>query len=171
MVPHLELEKIAKTLDQFQFPKKITIEVTAECNLECAMCHQSSMRRPKGAMPFELWRKCADEIAQVSPETECWFSGSGEPLLEPQRLCQMISYGKSVGLQALYLNTNGMLLTPEVADLVLDSGVDLVVFGVDGYTPATYSAIRVGGIRDELYANIGGSQGPRLGPRNPSAVH
>jgi len=122
-------------------------------------------------MPFELWRKCADEIAQVSPETECWFSGSGEPLLEPQRLCQMISYGKSVGLQALYLNTNGMLLTPEVADLVLDSGVDLVVFGVDGYTPATYSAIRVGGIRDELYANIGGSQGPRLGPRNPSAVH
>ena len=66
-LPHLELVKIARTLDQFQFPKKITIEVTAECNLECAMCHQSSMRRPKGAMPFDLWRKCADEIAQVSP--------------------------------------------------------------------------------------------------------
>ncbi len=155
-MPNFELEKIAKTLDQFQFPKKITIEVTAECNLECAMCHYSSMRRPKGVMPFELWRRCADEIAQVSPETECWFSGSGEPLLQPELLSQMISYGKSVGLKAQYLNTNGMLLTPEVADLVLDSGVDLVVFGVDGYTPVTYSAIRVGGIRDELYSNIEG---------------
>ncbi len=118
------------------------------------MCHQPRMSRPKGVMPFELWQKCADEIARVSPETECWFSGSGEPLLESQLLCHMISYGESVGLQALNLNTNGMLLTPEVADLVLNSGVDVVVVGVDGFTRSTYEAIRVGGKRDELYTNI-----------------
>jgi hypothetical protein len=32
--------------------------------------------------------------------------------------------------------------------------VDLVVFGVDGFTGATYEKIRVGGDRDVLYANI-----------------
>ena len=154
VLARVSLEQIAATLGQFEFPKKITIEVCSECNLECAMCHYPTMSRPKGVMPMELWKKCADEIARVSPETECWFSGSGEPLLEPQLLCSMISYGKSVGLQAQNLNTNGMLMTPEVADLVLDTGVDLVVFGVDGFSSSTYKVIRVGGERDVLYANI-----------------
>lgn len=151
---HPELEKIARTLGQFRFPKKITIEVTAECNLDCVMCHQPTMLRAKGVMPFELWRKCADEIVAESSETECWFSGSGEPLLQPDLLCEMISYGKSVGLKSLNLNTNGMLMSAELANRILETDLDVVVFGVDGYSSSTYEKIRVGGDREELYENI-----------------
>jgi len=105
-------------------------------------------------MPFELWRKCADEIADESPGTECWFSFCGEPLLEPDRLCRILTYGKSVGLGSLNVNTNGMLLTPELSERILDTGVDVVVFGVDGFTRSTYEKIRRGGDKDVLYANI-----------------
>jgi MoaA/NifB/PqqE/SkfB family radical SAM enzyme len=105
-------------------------------------------------MPFELWKKCADEIAAEAPNVECWFSGSGEPLLQPELLLRMISYGKSVGLGALHLNTNGMLLGPELAERILSSGLDVLVFGVDGVTKATYESIRVGGDWDQLFGNI-----------------
>jgi hypothetical protein len=121
------------------------------------------MLRPKGTMSLELWRKCADEIAQVSPATECWFSGSGEPLVETNLACQMISHGKSAGLRSLHLNTNGTLLTTQVARRILDSGVDVIVIGVDGFSKATYEGIRVGGCRDELFSNIEGLLGEALG--------
>lgn len=104
-------------------------------------------------MPFELWQKCADQIAAISPETQCWFSFCGEPLLEPELLLKMLAYGKAVGLRSLNLNTNGLLLTPALAGPILDSGVDLVVFGIDGFSRETYEKVRIRGKRDRVYAN------------------
>lgn len=156
-----ELAKLALTLREIPFPKKFAVEITATCNLACSMCHYPGMKRPKGRIPFELWKGCADEIAAVSPNTECWFSFIGEPLLEPELLIRVLTYGKSVGLRSLNLNTNGMLLTPKLADQVLDSGVDLVVFGVDGFSRETYERIRLGGSRDVVYENIENFLGAR----------
>ena len=99
-----ELVQIAQTLRETPFPKKLAVEITADCNLRCSMCHHPSMKRPKGRIPFALWKKCADEAAAVSPDTECWFSFIGEPLLEPELLFRVIAYGKSVGLRKLYVN-------------------------------------------------------------------
>ncbi|MBI3667467.1 MAG: radical SAM protein [Acidobacteria bacterium] len=149
-----QLATIARTLSEISFPKKFAVEICADCNLTCAMCHQPTMKRPKGKMPFELWKKCADQIAATSPSTECWFSFCGEPLLEPDLLLRILAYGKSVGLRSLNLNTNGVLLSPELAGPILDSGVNLVVFGIDGFSRDTYERIRVGGSRDRLYANV-----------------
>lgn len=149
-----ELRQISATLQQFPFPTKFAAEICSRCNLHCAHCHQPTMKRPHGVMSFDLWRKCADEIASRAPETECWFSFCGEPLLEHELLCEMFAYGKSVGLRHIHLNTNGIPLTPDIAEPILDSGVDLVVFGVDGYTKETYESIRLGGDRDLLFGNI-----------------
>jgi uncharacterized radical SAM superfamily Fe-S cluster-containing enzyme len=105
-------------------------------------------------MPFELWRKCADEVAARSPTTQVWFSFCGEPLLEPERLFEYLAYGRSVGLQALCMNTNGMLLTPELAGRVLDAGLSQLVFGIDGFSAETYAKFRCGGDRDTVFANV-----------------
>jgi radical SAM protein with 4Fe4S-binding SPASM domain len=105
-------------------------------------------------MPFELWKKCADQVAQVAPETQCWFSFCGEPLLEPELLLRMLAYGQVVGLRSLNINTNGMLLVPALAERILDSGADLIVFGVDGFSQATYEKLRCRARRDTVYANI-----------------
>jgi pyruvate-formate lyase-activating enzyme len=148
-----ELGQIAATLERFVFPKKFAVELCAECNLACSMCHHPHMRRPKGVMPFELWRKCADEIAAKAPHTECWFSFCGEPLLEPELLARCLRYGRSVGLTSLNINTNGMLLRPELDDLILESGAHLIVFGIDGYTKQSFEKYRVKADRDVVYAN------------------
>ena len=60
---------------------------------------------------------------RIAPETECWFSFCGEPLLEPDLLVSMLRYGKSVGLESLNVNTNGLLLTEPVAASLLESGL------------------------------------------------
>lgn len=156
MIEVSNLDRIADTLVNFEFPKKFAVEVCADCNLRCSMCHHPQMRRPKGVMPLALWMKCADEIAGRAPQTECWFSFCGEPLLEPNLLVRMVAYGKSVGLESINLNTNGQLMTREVAEKIIDSGVDLVVFGIDGFTRRAYEQIRVGGDRDLVYSNATG---------------
>ena len=66
----------------------------------------------------------------------------------------MLAYAKSLGIRSLNLNSNGMLLGPDLVQPILNSGVDLVVFGVDGISRETYENIRVGGKRDQVYANI-----------------
>jgi len=37
---------------------------------------------------------------------------------------------------------------------LLDSGLDLIVFGIDGYSQETYEDVRIGGVRDVLYAKV-----------------
>lgn len=149
-----QLRKIAATLRERPFPQKFAVEVTAECNLSCVMCHHPRMARPKGRMPFDLWKRCANQIASISPSTECWFSFCGEPLLEPDLLLRMIAYGDEVGLRSMNINTNGMPLVPELADRILDSAATRMVIGIDGFSPTAYEAIRAGGDRDTLYANV-----------------
>ena len=149
-----ELAKIEKTLREISFPKKFAVEVCADCNLACVMCHHPGMRRPKGKMPLELWKRCADEIVAIAPQTECWFSFCGEPLLEPDLLFRMLRYGKSVGLRSLNVNTNGTLLVPELAEPLMNTGVDLIVIGIDGHSPEVFERIRVGAKRDVVYRNV-----------------
>ena len=149
-----DLAAIAGTLHEIPFPRKFAVEVCADCNLRCSMCHHPQMCRPKGVMPMALWCRLADQIASLAPRTECWFSFCGEPLLEPDLLGRMLRYGKWVGLESLNVNTNGLLLTEPVAASLLESGVDLIVIGIDGFTKATYEAARVGSDRDIVYANV-----------------
>ncbi len=155
-MPHAELSRIEATLQPFAFPKKFAVETCAECNLACSMCYHPTMKRLKGVMPLALWKRMADEIAATAPRTECWFSFCGEPLLEPDRLFEILAYGREVGLESLNVNTNGMLLTGDVADRLLDSGAHLVVIGIDGFTAASYERARTGGDRDVVYANVQG---------------
>jgi hypothetical protein len=112
------------------------------------------LKRPKGEMPFELFKRCADQIQAASPDTQIWFSFHGEPLLVPDRLLRMLAYAKSVGLRSLNLNTNGTLLSTDLIKPLLESGLKSIVFGIDGLSRETYERIRVGGHRDRVYANV-----------------
>lgn len=149
-----ELKRIAAGLQNSQFPKSFAVEICAECDLNCAMCHHDQMRRPKGNLPMPLWRKCADEIAAVAPTTSLWFSFCGEPLLMPERLLDVLAYSRQIGLNSLHLNTNGMRLTADVADRLLVSGLSTIVIGIDGFSKETYEKYRRLGDRDRIYAHV-----------------
>ncbi len=75
-------------------------------------------------------------------------------MLQPERLIEMLDYGRQVGLTSLNLNTNGMRLNAGIADRLLDTGLSTIVIGIDGFTRQTYERYRCLGDRDRVYANV-----------------
>ena len=66
----------------------------------------------------------------------------------------MLEYAKRRGLTRLILNTNGTRFSAEVAAWVIDSGLDVVIFSLDGFSAPVFERIRVGAHRDDVFANI-----------------
>ncbi len=136
------------------FPPQVIIETTAACNLTCAHCRHDAMTRPVGHMPMALYRQIVDEIAERAPHTEVWPTFYGEAFLLDYRLFYMLQYAKGRGLTNLVLNTNGTRFSGEVAEWVIESGLDLVMFSLDGFSSAVFESVRVGANRDEVFANV-----------------
>jgi radical SAM protein with 4Fe4S-binding SPASM domain len=136
------------------FPPQVIVETTAGCNLKCAHCGHLTMQRPKGHMPMPLYRRIIDEIADVAPATEVWPTFYGEAFILEYRLFYMLQYAKRKGLNNLVLNTNGTRFDANVSEWVIESGLDLVMFSLDGFSTPVFENIRVGAKRDEVYRNI-----------------
>lgn len=141
----VDLSRILATLEETPFPKIVVTEAIATCNLYCSMCPQPSMKRERGTMSEELFRKIALEIAHDSPDTQLWNAIMGEPMLLREGLFDRVRFAKDAGVRKVILNTNGTLIDDDLADRMHSSGLDEVIIGLDGHSEASYSAIRVGG--------------------------
>lgn len=150
----LNLEDVEKSIQELSFPKQITMETTTYCNLACIMCPYKSMQRYKGHMNMALYKKCIDEVAKVSPATEIWMALHGEALLLGDTLLEMIQYTKEQSIEHVLLNTNGVLLDKEMSEGLIESGVDDIIFGLDGFAPEIYESIRQGANYKQVHDNI-----------------
>jgi radical SAM protein with 4Fe4S-binding SPASM domain len=101
-------------------------------------------------MDFQLFSKIIDENAHYLNSIRLY--NFGEPLLHPD-LPKMIRYCKKNYL-GTSISTNATLLKPEVAEKLIDAGLDYVVFSFDGATKETYERIRKGANFDEVRKNI-----------------
>ena len=140
-----DLEAVKKTLQRYPFPVDVIVETIAHCNLRCIMCPQPELKRQRGEMSFEIFKKIADEVAKESPETRMWLALMGEVLLMGDKAIEMIRYAKSVGVGSIHLNTNAEMMDSKIADQLIALGVDEIIVGMDGFTEETYDKIRVGG--------------------------
>lgn len=148
------LQEIEKNYKTYEFPPSVLVEATAFCNINCIQCANSDLTRKKGYIDINLYKKVVDEVAKEDPDTNFWLAFYGEPLLLRYKLYYMIKYAKDRGLKNTYINTNGMLLNDEMAELLIESGVDNIIVGIDGYTKEVFEQIRVGAERDVVYNNI-----------------
>ena len=148
------LRIVESRLEPVEFPPQVVIETTAACNLSCSHCGHGVMTRAKGHMAMPLYKRIIDEIAACAPGTEVWPTFYGEAFLLDYRLFYMLQYAKRRGLTNLVLNTNGTRFSAEVAEWVIDSGLDLVMFSLDGFSSAVFEQIRRGARRDEVFANV-----------------
>ncbi len=126
------------------FPQSVLIDNISYCNLRCSMCPHSEMKRPKGKMDWELYRKIIDEIANTQPSTRVWITFFGEGLML-EDLPDRIRYAKEKGLTDIVLNTNGTLLNHENSVKLIQAGLDGLYVGVDAFKEETYQKIRIGG--------------------------
>lgn len=126
-----------------RIPKRLQLETVYGCNAKCGMCAISlPPTRKIGPMPIEISTRILDEFAPYCDRIEkVDLFGLGEPLLDPF-LFDRIKYAKEKGFRSVAISTNADLLNPEKQKKLLDSGIDAVIFSIDGIKKETHEGIR-----------------------------
>jgi len=141
-----------------EFPSQIIVENTECCNYACSHCpHHAFEKSDKyggRSLSLELHKKLVDEIASDGAGYCRYirYAALGETLLQSD-LIKMVAYaGKHSGVQ-LNVTTNGLLLSEQKAQRLLDAGVDTFDISIDAYYEETYRKIRLKGDMDKVRAN------------------
>lgn len=138
-----ELSVYAKPLSPWGWPSHLMIEPSTRCNLRCALCPiTAGFERPQGLMDPALFRRILDEAGPYAFTLLLW--DWGEPFVNPH-IYEMIAYAKTKQVKVIS-STNGHLFAqPEHAESLVRSGLDTIIFAVDGVTQASYERYRQGG--------------------------
>jgi len=128
------------------FPFLVDIELTNHCNLACIMCPRHAMKRDKGFMSEDIFRKIIDECAKY--KTPIRFIRFGEPFLHP-KIIGFCQYAKSKKL-VLHITNNGLALEERHMHALVDLAVDSVIFSFQGTTKERYQSIRNNCLYDKL---------------------
>lgn len=129
-----------------QVPPFLDIELNTHCNKICRKCFQSFNPLEKALMPFDLVQKILKEYAKKKGKS-VKFTFRGEPLLYPQ-LYDAIKLGKELNIPHIILNTNALLLTPSMANDLIEAGLDEIIYSIDACYPITYEKLQGLGFRN-----------------------
>jgi len=117
----------------------IAWEVTRSCNLNCVHCRAASSCGPyQGELTTAQCLQLIDDIA-LAARPVIILTG-GEPLLRPD-IFAIASWGTQKGLR-MVLATNGTLVTRQVAQKMIDSGIQRVSVSIDGKNAQSHDAFR-----------------------------
>lgn len=118
----------------------IQVEVSSHCNAACTYCPHTVYRDrwEDRHLPLSSFERL---IPAFSKTALVYLQGWGEPLLNPE-FFSMAAMAKKAGCR-VGTTTNGMLLTPERIQRVLEAELDIVAFSLAG-TGERNDAIRKG---------------------------
>ena len=116
---------------------QINIELSSHCNLKCAGCTNSTMRRPKGHMTLSTLKKIL-ESPELSDLQTVYFWLYGEPLLNPHFM-ELTEFIEGRSFQKI-LSTNGSLLN-NYDELSYLNSYDEIIISINGVTEKVYEII------------------------------
>ncbi len=136
---------VPRLIEQFELgldaPICLTWELTYACNLACVHCLSSSGKRD----PRELsTRQCMDIIDELKRMQVFYVNiGGGEPTVRPD-FWELVDYATAnqVGVK---FSTNGVRITPPVAERLAASDYVDVQISLDGATAEVNDAVRGAG--------------------------
>jgi len=135
--------------------RKVYVEPTTACNLNCRTCVRHVWDEPEGFMEWSTYEAVVDGLVGAAGEAAqgtVAFMGLGEPLLHP-RFLDMVRLAKQRGLRA-EVTTNALLLTTELARGLLDAGLDQLVVSIDGASAEAFGRVRSGASLERVTANV-----------------
>lgn len=126
-------------------PTFISIEPANFCQLHCPECPvgNSSPHRhtPNRLIPMSLFERVLNQVQITAHTMQFYFQG--EPLLNPL-LPQMIALAHQTGLYTI-VSTNAQAITQDMAQSLIQSGLNRIIVSIDGFSQESYEAYRVGG--------------------------
>jgi len=133
-------------------PKKLYVEITTACNLNCQMCVRHVWRDVHGTMPFDVFRQLIDQLKDLPEMPTIHFGGYGEPMIHPDFL-RCVALAKAAGAR-VEMTTNGTLLNRIIASTLIDLDLDRLVVSIDSVSPSLYETIRAGSNYDQVISNM-----------------
>lgn len=115
--------------------------ITEKCMLACKMCRMWQSTNDAGDIPTGLWQRFIDSLAEFlhGAPAQLQFVG-GEPLMKHDVL-PLIRYASLKGFSTT-MTTNGYLIDRAMAVEIINSGLDTLVFSLDGVKSATHDYLR-----------------------------
>ncbi len=132
--------------------RKLYVEPTNLCNLNCSTCMRTVWDEPLGRMSAATFERVLDGLKAFSPLPTVFFGGIGEPLFHPA-IVDMIRQVKALGGR-VELISNGILLDEEMATQLIQAGLDFLWVSVDGATPQSYLDVRLGDALPQVLENL-----------------
>ena len=120
--------------------RKLYVEPTSGCNLQCHTCIRNVWDDPSAPMSGQTFERMMQSTAALPELKRVVFTGFGEPLTHP-RILDMVEAVRRRDL-AVTIGTNGVLLTPKMSRQLVQLGVDRVMVSIDGGKPETFSEVR-----------------------------
>jgi pyruvate-formate lyase-activating enzyme len=137
-------------------PRRLLLSHDRSCNLSCPSC-RTEVYIASGSRGAALDRLLDETLAPLVAGAETVkLTGSGDPIASRhfRRLLERMRGPEFSGV-SLELQTNGLLLTPEVWEaLDLDDRVATLWISLDAATAETYSVVRRGGDWERLMRNL-----------------
>lgn len=113
-------------------PIVLEIDITNNCNAHCIHCSRDS-GKSEYFMSFEKIRDILEQCKRFNiPEL---LVMGGEPLLHPN-FEDIIKTARNYGIKSIRTSTNGILMTPEIAELLAECSVytQVSIHGASAYT-------------------------------------
>lgn len=142
------------------YPLEVFLEVSNLCNLKCAMCRDFSTLNPRrfialreeerGFLDHEAFAGSMQQVLEQALVVHCF--GFGEPTLHPgfRELLDQISRYEVV----IDFFTNGMGLTEELCDFLVERGIGCVTVSFSGANASDYENVYMGGKFEQVLGGI-----------------
>ena len=135
----------------------MSVEPANFCQLRCPECPvglRGERREAKGErgtpllggaggglLTMETFHRILDQVQATAHTMQFYFQG--EPLLNKQ-LPEMIAAAHKAGLYTI-VSTNAQSLSQDMANALVQSGLNRIIVSIDGFSEESYQAYRVGG--------------------------
>lgn len=116
----------------------ISWNVTNACNLRCAHCYRDAGEKIKEELNTQEGKALLRQIAQAGFKIMI-FSG-GEPLMR-EDIFELVEYARQLGLRPVF-GTNGVLISPEIAQKLKSSGTAAMGISLDSIYPEKHDEFR-----------------------------
>ena len=122
-------------------PYNLYIETSAVCNARCVYCTQSASPQT-GIMSMDLFHTIMEQAHDFPSKIKIFdMFYSGEPLCNPN-FAKMVEQAKRENLaEQIGVTTNGLLLTLERIDEIIEAGIDVIRISIQGLDTETYKKI------------------------------
>ena len=141
-----EMEAGATVLQSY--PRRLVLELTNACNLNCVMCGRNAANFKPTVFDMDVFRSFEPIMDTIEEVT---LMGWGEPTIHPHFIEMLEIIDKHSARK--YFCSNGMNLK-KIKDAIFDYHVDVFAVSLDGATDETNSRIRRGSKIEQITEDL-----------------